>query len=385
MIYFSCTHTQIYIILFNSNSLKTKNHKKIRNFVYGNDKRKILITIKDIAKLAKVSIGTVDRVIHKRPGVSKKTQERIEKIIEQHNFQLNKTAQTLALNKRYRIGVLIPQSSSNIDFWYRPKKGIEKAAEEIEIYRTSCSLFYFDHFDPNSFIVAYEKLINDNFDAVLIAPIFFDATKKLLHKLENKNTPYLFINTEVKEVNNISFLGQNAKNSGRIAAKMMSILLQDSDEILIIKVRKESDHHIAIDERISGFTSYYSENKPTTCFHNLFIPDIKNQETINKSISRELITNTKIKGIYVPSSYVSLVANYLETHEIQHLKLIGYDLNEANRNHLLNETINFLIDQNAFSQGYNGIKTLFEFIANDKIPQKNQYTPIRLLTKENTL
>ena len=350
-----------------------------------NNKTHILITIKDIAKLAKVSTGTVDRVIHKRSGVSKRTQKRIEKIMELHNFQINKTAQTLALNKKYRIGILIPQSSSNLEFWHRPKNGIEKAAEEIEIHRTSCSLYYFDHFNASSFISAFKRLINENFDAVMLAPIFFDETKKFLPELEKANIPYLFINTELKGVNDISYLGQNAKKSGSLAAKMMSILLDDSDEILIIKVRKESDHHIAIDERIAGFTSYYSNKQKPTSFHNLFIADIKNQETINKSISKQLITNSKIKGIYVPSSYVNLVANYLEAHEFNHLILIGYDLNETNKLHLKNETINFLIDQDAFSQGYNGVKTLFDFISKNKIPQKNQYTQIQLLTKENTL
>lgn len=344
-----------------------------------------MITIKDIAKLAKVSIGTVDRVIHKRSGVSKKTQERVQKIIDTHNFQINKTAQTLALNKNYKIGVLIPKSNSNSEFWCRPKKGIKKAAEEIEIYRSSCSLFYFNHFDASSFINAFKKLIEGKFDAVLLAPIFFNETKQFLPILEKAKIPYLFINTQLKGVNDISYLGQNAKDSGKLAAKMMSILLQDSDEILLIKVRKQSDHHIAIDERIQGFTSYFTEKNIPNTILELLLADIKNQETINTSISKQFQKNSKIKGIYIPSSYVGLVANYLKTHHLEHIKLIGYDLNEENSLHLKNETIDFLIDQDAFSQGYNGIKTLFDFIANDKIPQKNQYTPIQLLTKENII
>jgi len=344
-----------------------------------------LITIKDIAKLAKVSIGTVDRVIHKRSGVSKKTQERIEKIMETHNFQINKTAQTLALNKKYRIGILIPESHTDLDFWQQPKKGIDKAAEEIDIYRTSCTSFYFNHFDATSFVNAFKKLVAGEFDAVLLVPIFFKETKRFLPSLEKENIPYLFINTELKGVNDISYLGQNAMSSGKLAAKMMSILLQDSDEILLIKVRKESDHHIAIDERIQGFTSYFlNKNIPNT-IHELLLLKIKNQEIVNTFIIEELTKNDKIRGIYVPSSYVNLVANCLKKNKLKDIKLIGYDLNEENRLHLKNKTIDFLIDQNAFSQGYNGIKTLFDFIANDKIPKKNQYTPIELLTKENIL
>jgi LacI family transcriptional regulator len=335
--------------------------------------------------MAKVSIGTVDRVIHKRPGVSKKTQERIEKIMETHNFQINKTAQTLALNKTYRIGVLIPESQIELDFWHGPKRGIEKATEEINIYRTSCTSFYFNHFDATSFVNAFEKLVAGDFDAVLLTPIFFNETKRFLPTLEKENIAYLFINTELKSVNNISYLGQNAIESGKLAAKMMSLLVENSDEILLIKVRKESDHHIAIDERIQGFTSYFlNKNMPNT-IHELLLTDIKNQEIVNTFILRELTKNDKIRGIYVPSSYVNLVAKCLKESELEDIKLIGYDLNEENKLHLKNETIDFLIDQDAFSQGYNGIRTLFDFIANDKTPKKNQYTPIQLLTKENIL
>ena len=41
------------------------------------------VRIKDIAEIANVSIGTVDRVIHKRDGVSDATRSRIENLLEE--------------------------------------------------------------------------------------------------------------------------------------------------------------------------------------------------------------------------------------------------------------------------------------------------------------
>ena len=38
------------------------------------------IRIKDIAARAGVSVGTVDRVLHKRPNVSKSALEKVEKV-----------------------------------------------------------------------------------------------------------------------------------------------------------------------------------------------------------------------------------------------------------------------------------------------------------------
>jgi hypothetical protein len=55
-----------------------------------------LTGVKEIARRANVSIGTVDRVIHNRKGVSENTKQKINSIIEELNFQPNKMASLLA-------------------------------------------------------------------------------------------------------------------------------------------------------------------------------------------------------------------------------------------------------------------------------------------------
>ena len=59
------------------------------------------IRIKDIAKMADVSVGTVDRVIHGRSGVSEASRKRVEEILEKLNYQPNMYASALASNKKY--------------------------------------------------------------------------------------------------------------------------------------------------------------------------------------------------------------------------------------------------------------------------------------------
>ena len=47
------------------------------------------IRIKDIARLANVSTGTVDRVLHNRGEVSAKSREKVEKVLKEINYQPN--------------------------------------------------------------------------------------------------------------------------------------------------------------------------------------------------------------------------------------------------------------------------------------------------------
>lgn len=70
------------------------------------------ITIKDIAELAKVSKGTVSRVINDGPGVSTETRKRILKLIKELDYQPNASAQGLAAKRAGNIGVIIPHTGS---------------------------------------------------------------------------------------------------------------------------------------------------------------------------------------------------------------------------------------------------------------------------------
>ena len=66
------------------------------------------VRIKDIAKMADVSVGTVDRVIHGRSGVSESSRKRVEEILKQLDYQPNMYASALASNKKYSFACLLP-------------------------------------------------------------------------------------------------------------------------------------------------------------------------------------------------------------------------------------------------------------------------------------
>ena len=65
-------------------------------------------TIKDIARMAGVSAGTVDRVLHNRGDVSPVSQEKVRRVLDEIDYQPNMFAIALARKKRYRFVCLIP-------------------------------------------------------------------------------------------------------------------------------------------------------------------------------------------------------------------------------------------------------------------------------------
>ncbi len=341
-----------------------------------------MTTIKDIAKKANVSTGTVDRVIHNRPGVSKKTKAHIQKIIKEHNFQINTIARTLALNKSYDIAVLIPETTTENEFWSEPKKGIETATKEVKSLKVSTSFFLFNQFDSASYVKAFKDLLKQDFDAVLIAPVFHKETSKLVKQLGRSSIPYIFINIEIEDLKALSFIGQDSFKSGYLAAKLMSVMLQNSNEILIPVFRLNTGNYLGINERINGFKSYFEDKRPTIKITDVVIPDVKNFEAITSALNKEF-SNAEFDGIFVPSSNTYLISKYLEATNKQGVRLIGYDTNLKNLQYLKKDSIDFLISQNPYLQGFNGIKLLSDYLIMNKTPEAKYHSPITIVTKEN--
>jgi LacI family transcriptional regulator len=60
-------------------------------------------TIKDIARMAGVSAGTVDRVMHNRGEVSEATLKKVQKVLKEIDYHPNMFAIGFGSQKRYQI------------------------------------------------------------------------------------------------------------------------------------------------------------------------------------------------------------------------------------------------------------------------------------------
>src|SRR6185437_8586217 len=89
------------------------------------------IGVRELAKLANVSLGTVDRALPGRKEVNEKTRQRILKIAEQHGYTPNLTARALSVGRaNIRIGVCIPRE---IHYFYdQLRQGIFDEARRFD-------------------------------------------------------------------------------------------------------------------------------------------------------------------------------------------------------------------------------------------------------------
>lgn len=85
-------------------------------------------TIKDVAKMAGVSVATVSRVLNNLPGYSEDTRLKVMQAVKELEYQPNAIARGLVNKRTETIGVLFPSVSSS--FSSEILHGIEEVAHE---------------------------------------------------------------------------------------------------------------------------------------------------------------------------------------------------------------------------------------------------------------
>jgi len=341
------------------------------------------ITIKDIAQLSGVSIGTVDRVIHNRGEVSIKTKERILRIIDTLKFQPDVLASALASKKNIRFATLMPAPDNESSFWKAPQLGFDKAIREVQHYGVIHSSYLFSVSDRNSFSFEFEKALHENPDGLLIAPSIQKEALELAGICAEKKIPFVFFNSTLPDQNQICYVGQDSFQSGIVAARLMDYGLKSGSEILVVSIYSflKSNSHIL--NRKQGFMSYFQNTMDRGIkLHSIEI-DSFNVGDIYSELRTAFKANPKINGIFVTNSRVFHVARFIEAEKLKDIILIGYDLTLENTPYLEKGLITFLINQKPIEQAYRAFYALFNKIVLKKDVPKEILLPIDIVTKEN--
>ena len=342
-----------------------------------------MTTIKDIAREANVSTGTVDRVLHKRGGVSLKTEEKIKKILKQKNFKINLIASSLAMKKHHNLAMLIPAFDDDNLFWKSPHTGIQKAKQEVSAYGVETSTFIFDQFNPKSYKEAFDKLIKTSPDAVVLVPIFIKETYEIVAELNDREIPFLFFNVNIEGFNNISYIGQKPFAAGALSAQLLEMCTDSSDELLIVQTRKTHENYRAISQRVVGFKDYFGKKKTKRNIHQLEFDGLIDVKKTKSKINLYLKENKAIKGLLVPSSRISNITSLIDDYYLSRLRLIGFDTTPQNVDSIKKGIITFLISQKSFNQGYKSVISMSNFLVYKEKPSQEMPTPLEIITKEN--
>lgn len=342
-----------------------------------------IVRIKDIAEKAKVSTGTVDRVLHKRGRVSKKVEEKILRIIEEMDYEPNLMARALGSNKIYHIAALIPDHKSDY-YWHAPKAGIEKAEKDLKQYGIVVQQYVFDPYSVESFITNANQLTKDNPDGIILSPIFYRETLPFFEKWKTAGIPFVLFNTQITEYEPLSYIGQDSYQSGFLAGKLIHYGQPAPCSILIAHIDEEISNAAHLLKKEQGFRNYFAQNNLDHQYKILRVElNRANAASFITQLDAIIDSTPDIASVFVTTSKAYEIAKHLEQRRIRHIKIIGYDLLPQNLYFLNKGTISFLINQNPKGQGYWGIYQLTDHLVFKKEVPIIKYLPLDIVTKEN--
>ena len=161
------------------------------------------VTIKDIAKEAGVSIGTISNFFNKSSIVSEELSKKIQKVISKYNYRINVSASSLRGKITKMIGVIIPDSS-NLVFSYVIRE-IEKLAHE----RGYSIVISSSNYSYQQEIENIEVLKSRNIDGIIIIPS--KENIEIFSSLDLSKTPVVLINRRIKDSNIDYVMGDTHK------------------------------------------------------------------------------------------------------------------------------------------------------------------------------
>ena len=340
------------------------------------------IRIKDIAEIANVSIGTVDRVIHNRGEVSLATRERILNLLEEHHYVPDIIASSLALKKQVQLAVVMPGTVNDHVFWNLPRQGVKKAVEELSGDKLSVTSINFDQFDKQDFLEKVRNFPYNQVNGVLFAPVFQEESAAFLRNCERGGIPVILINSLLEEAHVSGFVGQDAFQSGYVAAKLINYGLEHRTDVAIINMSARKDNHAHIISRERGFRTYFEEHSDR--LDHLVTIDLNGvDDTALIRRLEEVFERYEIGGLFVSNSRVYKVAEYLAGKGCKGVRLVGYDLLPHSIEYLKRDYIDFLISQKPEEQAFKGLLSLFNLVAFNREPKERQMMPIDIITREN--
>ncbi|WP_247237335.1 substrate-binding domain-containing protein [Telluribacter sp. SYSU D00476] len=340
------------------------------------------IGVKEIARRANVSIATVDRVIHNRTGVSDKTRNKINAIIQELDYQPNILASRLASKKTIHLAMLIPSASDETQFWEAPLRGIRRAESEIRQYGIHIDMYFFDLNDKESFRKQARAILDQKVNGVLLSPTFVEETVEFIKSCNQQSIPYVFIDSTIPQQNNLSYIGPHLFQSGYLSAQLLTYGLKGpSHKLLIVNISKEVDN-FNYPQIEAGFRSFFQDQGDSKAIIRIDIRQT-GYASVREELSKALQQHPDVDALFVTNSRVSSVARFLASQSLHDKLLIGYDYLPDNIEYLKSGTIDFLICHKPEEQGYRGVMALYQTLVFSSSVEKEYFMPIDIVTRGN--
>ncbi len=276
-------------------------------------------SIKDIAKMAGVSVATVSYVLNKKEGsrIGEATRVKILEIAEAINYIPNKIAKSLKTSKSKLIGLIVADISN--DFYSGIARNIEDEAMKLgyTLLIGSCDE------NPEKFRKLTELFSEQQVDGMIIAPVI--DSDEAVQKMISDQYPLVTIDRYLKNVDVAGIMINNFEISRQVCRFLTA---KGFDEILYVGYDTGLPHLL---DRQNGFEEYMAETKIVTRKVMVGLHNIAAE--IHTGLQDNLVIDGRKTAVYFSSNKLAVAGlSYFIKQKIkvpEDVSVIAFDETEA--------------------------------------------------------
>ena len=208
--------------------------------------------IKEIATAVGVSIGTVDRALHSRPGISEATRARIMKAAAALGYRPNLAARHLKLGRQPQISVHLPQEIAS--YFDAMRQGIQQAAAQLQP-----PLKVDFHSYPrmgHGEIESLQAVLDQSFDGIILAPSAPSRVAPLIRQAALSGIPVVCVATDAPDSDRLAVVSSDPFTSGAIVAELLTRLDKGNHQAAIVTGDLATIDH---SEKVRGFRAMMAD------------------------------------------------------------------------------------------------------------------------------
>lgn len=337
-------------------------------------------TINNIAAIAGVSRGTVDRALNNRPGVNHEVAERIRQIAGDLGYAPNRAAKALRFNYEPKtIGVILPAASS--EFFDDVVRGIRRAEEELHDMGVHAAISVIDESDESTVVGTMLRLTEEEeVSGLIMTGPDTERIRAEIDGLAESGVPVVTINSDIAAEKRLCFVGQDLRKSGLVAAELMAKLIPRRGKVVAVTGDLQFQAHR---DRIIGFQqgiARWGEHLELEVGegYDTYEGTLRSVDTAFDNAYQE---GTEVVGIYMATGIIDGCLEAVERHAPEHRpRIVTNDILPTVKAGLAAGTIDFTIFQDPEYQGYTPVKVIYEYLLSKRLPETKWFqSPIRIV------
>ena len=335
-------------------------------------------TVNDIARVAGVSLATVDRALNRRPGVRTVTVQKVQKAIDELGYVRDTAAANLARNRIYNFLFVLPDTDN--EFVEALSTQISEQSRDQFIERTRMTIKRVVPFDPQDIVKVLDGVDGREVDGVAVFSPETPSVRDAVNRVRDKGVPVVALVSDLPSSNRDHFVGIDNVSAGRTAAQLMGRLVHRPGKVLVLIGSRLARDHL---ERRQGFDLVVAEEYP----HLEVVASVEGRDDpdlIYKMLLEIIATYPDLVGIYSSAADNAGLIQFLSESKVcKDLAILAHELTPLSREALCQGVFDALISQDSGHIVRSAVRLLRA--TSDKVPFNRAQERIRIdiYLKEN--